>query len=59
MTHRCQGTMAIVRNFGKPDFFPTITYNSNRQEITDVLQVKEKPADRPDIASLVFPFQAT
>ena len=49
-----QDAMAIVRHFGKPDFFITFTCNPQWQEITDALLPTQTAADRPDIISRVF-----
>ena len=46
--------MAIVRQFGKPDFFITFTCNSHWKEITDKLLEQQTAADQPDLLSRVF-----
>ena len=46
--------MAIVRHFGKPDFFITFTCNPQWKEITDELLEYQTPADHPDLVSRVF-----
>src|SRR5437667_9124161 len=46
--------MAIVRNFGKPDLFVTVTCNPNWPEITTELLPNQTPADRPDLISRIF-----
>ena len=49
-----QNAMAIVRHFGKPDFFITFTCNPQWKEITDELLEYQTPADHPDLVSRVF-----
>ena len=49
-----QDSMAIVREFGKPDLFPTMTANPHWPEILACLAPGEKPQDRPDIVNRVF-----
>ena len=49
-----QDAMAIVRCYGKPDFFITFTCNPRWQEITDALLPTQTAADWPDIVSRVF-----
>jgi len=46
--------MAMVREFGKPDFFITITANPSWPEVTQNLRFNETPADRPDLVARVF-----
>ena len=47
--------MAIVRTFGYPDLFITITCNPKWPEILRFLEVERlKPEDRPDIISCIF-----
>jgi hypothetical protein len=46
--------MAIVGEFGKPDFFITFTCNSMWPEITAALLTNQSPCDRPDIVFRVF-----
>lgn len=46
--------MAIVRKYGKPDLFVTMTTNPRWSEITDSLGPNERPSDRPDIVARVF-----
>ena len=46
-----QDAMAIVRHFGKPDFFVTFTCNPRWKEINDELLDHQSPADQPDIVS--------
>ena len=46
--------MAIVRVFGKPTLFITITCNPKWPEIANALLPGQKPEDRPDIVARVF-----
>lgn len=54
MLNLFQDAMAIVRNFGKPDLFITITCNPNWPEILAQLKEGQTPQDIPDIVSRVF-----
>jgi len=49
-----QDSMAIVRRFGKPDFFITVTCNPKWPEIQRCLSPNETASDRPDIVARVF-----
>ena len=49
-----QDGMAIVRVFGKPDLFITITCNPNWPEIKNALLLGQNPQDRPELISRVF-----
>lgn len=49
-----QDAMAIVRRFGKPDFFITFTTNPNWEEIHSALLPGQSPSDRPDVMVRVF-----
>lgn len=49
-----QDAMAIVRKFGKPDLFITMTCNPNWPEITENLLQGQTPNDRPDLINRVF-----
>jgi hypothetical protein len=49
-----QDAMGIVRHYGKPDLFVTITCNPQWPEIKATLALHETPADRPDIVARVF-----
>jgi hypothetical protein len=49
-----QDAMAVVRYFGKPDLFITMTCNPNWPEITDNLFPGQTASDRPDLVSRVF-----
>ena len=46
--------MSIVKRFGKPDFFITMTANPTWPEITQALRFGETAANRPDIVARVF-----
>lgn len=54
MVQRYQDAMAIVRKYGKPDIFLTITCNPKWPEIINALGPSESACDRPDIVSRVF-----
>ena len=67
MTQLFQDAMAIVRTFGKPDIFHTMTCNPNWPEIQEQLlwevppaaganhqRRKQRASDRPDIVAHVF-----
>ena len=49
-----QGALAIMRKFGKPDFFITMTCNPCWDEIKQELPAGAIAQDRPDITSRVF-----
>ena len=49
-----EDAMALVREFGKPDLFVTMTTNPEWPEIQDILTADQKPQDRPDVVSRVF-----
>ena len=49
-----QDAMAIVRHFGKPDFFITFTCNPHWKEITAELLEHQTAADHQDLKSQVF-----
>ena len=59
MLQNYQNSMAIVREFGKPDLFITFTCNPKWPEITENLFPGQKPHDRPDIVSRVFDIKKT
>jgi len=46
--------MALVRKYGKPDLFITITTNPNWREIRSNLFPGQQPSDRPDLIVRVF-----
>jgi hypothetical protein len=49
-----QDSMALVRKFGKPDLFITMTCNPNWDEILEALLPGQQAADRPDIVARVW-----
>ena len=49
-----QNAMALVRHFGKPDYFITMTCNPKWKEIQQGLFPGETVKDRPDLAARVF-----
>jgi hypothetical protein len=49
-----QDNMALVRKYGKPDLFITMTANPQWKEIQNSLLPNQKSEDRPDIVSRVF-----
>ena len=49
-----QDAMTIVREYGKPDFFITMTTNPKWPEITNSLLAGETASDRPDLCVRVF-----
>jgi hypothetical protein len=49
-----QDSMAIVRKYGKPDLFITMTCNPNWPEIKRLLLPGQQAFDRPDIVARVF-----
>ena len=49
-----QDSMAIVREYHKPDLFITMTCNPQWKEITDELVEGQTPQDRPDLVARVF-----
>jgi hypothetical protein len=49
-----QDAMAVVRYYGKPDLFITMTCNPNWPEIKDNLFPGQITSDRPDLVSRVF-----
>ena len=52
--NRYMDAMAIVRRFGKPTLFVTITCNPRWPEIVDALLPGQQPEDRPDLVARVF-----
>ena len=44
-----QDSMAIVREFGKPDLFITMTCNPQWREIQEKLELGQLTNDRPDL----------
>ncbi|WVZ73211.1 hypothetical protein U9M48_021552 [Paspalum notatum var. saurae] len=54
MRRRYMDAMALVRKFGKPDIFLTMTCNPNWDEIKRELLPGQTPQDRPDLVVRVF-----
>lgn len=54
MLQNYQDAMAIVRKFGKPDLFITMTCNPKWQEIEENLLPGQSTSDRPDLVARVF-----
>ncbi|XP_073129973.1 uncharacterized protein [Henckelia pumila] len=54
MRRRYLDAMALVRNFGKPDLFITMTCNPEWPEIKNHLFPGQTSHDRPDLVSRVF-----
>ena len=54
MNQLYQDAMAIVRRYGKPDLFITVTCNPKWEEIASSLLPGQTPSDRPDIITRVF-----
>ncbi|KYN18631.1 ATP-dependent DNA helicase PIF1, partial [Trachymyrmex cornetzi] len=54
MLQHYQDAMAIVRKYGKPDLFITMTCNPNWREIRENLLPNQQPVDRPDTCARVF-----
>ncbi|XP_028649219.1 uncharacterized protein LOC114645542, partial [Erpetoichthys calabaricus] len=54
MQQHYQDAMAIVRKFGKPDLFITMTCNPKWKEITNNLMPWQKVEHRPDLVARVF-----
>ena len=50
--------MAIVRHYGKPDLFITMTASADWAEIIESLFPGETSMDRPDVVSRVFHMKA-
>lgn len=46
--------LALVQKYGKPDFFITMTCNTNWQEIQQELLPGELPQNRADLLARVF-----
>jgi len=49
-----QDAMAIVRRYGKPDYFITFTCNPNWKEIEENLMPQQNVDDRPDLVCRAF-----
>jgi hypothetical protein len=54
MAQLYQDSMAIVRQYGKPDLFITMTCNPKWEEIVNALKLGEIANDRPDLVTRVF-----
>jgi hypothetical protein len=54
MAQLYQDSMAIVRQYGKPDLFITMTCNPKWEEIVNALKPGEITNDRPDLVIRVF-----
>jgi len=54
MAQLYQDSMAIVRQYGKPDLFITMTCNPKWEEIVSALKPCEIASDRPDLVTRVF-----
>jgi hypothetical protein len=54
MQQNYQDAMAIVRKYGKPDLFITMTCNPKWKEITENLNPWDKAEFRPDLIARVF-----
>ena len=54
MMQHYQDAMGIVRKFGKPDLFITMTCKPNWREIRENLLPDQQPSDRPDLTARVF-----
>ncbi|XP_074106854.1 uncharacterized protein LOC141532421 [Cotesia typhae] len=54
MLQHYQDAMSMVRKFGKPDLFITVTCNPNWPEIKENLLSGQSVADRPDLITRVF-----
>ena len=46
--------LSLVREYGKPDLFITMTCNPKWPEIVNELRPGQEPQDRPDIVARVF-----
>ncbi|XP_043468035.1 uncharacterized protein LOC122502175 [Leptopilina heterotoma] len=54
MQQNYQDAMTIVRKFGKPDLFISMTCNPKWREITENLLSGQTASDRPDLVARVF-----
>ena len=54
MRRRYMDAMALVRKFGKPDIFLTMTCNPNWDEIKNELYPGQTSQDHPDLVVRVF-----
>ena len=51
---RFQDAIAVVRKYGAPSFFVTMTCNPKWPEILDAIERNQSASDRPDIVARVF-----
>ena len=54
MRRRYMDAMALVRRYGKPDIFLTMTCNPNWDEIKNELFPGQTAQDHPDLVARVF-----
>jgi hypothetical protein len=54
MSANYQDSMAMVRKYGKPDLFITMTCNPKWEEIQNELKPHQKAEDRPDLVARIF-----
>ncbi|MBW0490077.1 hypothetical protein O181_029792 [Austropuccinia psidii MF-1] len=54
MTQLYQDAMALVKHFGRPSLFITITANPKWPEIQATLRGNETPSNHPDLVARVF-----
>jgi len=54
MAQLYQDSMAIIRQYGKPDLFITMTCNPKWEEIVSALKPGEITHDRPNLVTRVF-----
>jgi hypothetical protein len=54
MMQNYQDAMALVRKYGRPDYFVTMTCNPKWDEVTNALEPGQQPNERPDILNRVF-----
>jgi hypothetical protein len=54
MRRRYMDVMALVRKYGKPDIFLTMTCNPNWHDIKNELYPGQCAQDRPDLVARVF-----
>ncbi|PIC26000.1 hypothetical protein B9Z55_018714 [Caenorhabditis nigoni] len=54
MIQQYQDAMSVVSNYGKPDYFITLTCNSYWDEIQECLEDDQVATDLPDVVARVF-----
>lgn len=59
MHFKFMNAMAIIRHYGKPSFFITITCNPNWHEIKNSVEDGQSANDRPDIVARAFKLYLT